>query len=312
MQGFVDVHHHILPPAYLAALGERIGVQGLIGKTPDWNPSISLEAMDRNGISTAITSISSPGIWFGNVTETRTLARKCNEYAATLKRDHPGRVGLLAVVPLPDIEASLAEITFALDTLGADGVGLLTNYNGRYPGDVHFAPVFDELNRRRTNVFFHPTASEGWNSLPEIPLPTLEFPFDTTRAIVNMLFEGTFLRCRDTNFIFSHAGGAVPFLAERVARLAVLPKFQSHVPHGVRSELKRLFFDLALSANTLAFSTLIQVADTQRVLFGSDYPHAGEATMTATVNGLTEIGSVHSDIRNLVAENGWRLISRGI
>lgn len=291
MQELIDVHHHILPPDYVTALGTRIGAQGLTGSVPDWNPSMSIEAMDRNGIATAITSMSSPGIWFGDAEETRDLARYSNDYAANMAKDNPGRFGYFAVLPLPNIDASLQEIAYACDTLGAEGVGLLTNYDGRYPGDPEFAPVFEELNRRKATVFYHPTLSKGWDSLPEIPVPTLEFPFDTTRAVVNMLHEGIFLRYQDIRFIFVHAGGTIPFLAERINRLAVLPKFRANVPEGVRPVLKRLYFDVALSANPLCMSTATQVVDSRKLFFGSDFPHAGEPTMTATVRGLEDLDS---------------------
>ena len=291
MQELIDVHHHILPPDYVTALGTRIGAQGLTGSVPDWNPSMSIEAMDRNGIATAITSMSSPGIWFGDAEETRDLARYSNDYAADMAKDNPGRFGYFAVLPLPNIDASLQEIAYACDTLGAEGVGLLTNYDGRYPGDPEFAPVFEELNQRKATVFYHPTLSKGWDSLPEIPVPTLEFPFDTTRAVVNMLHEGVFQRYQDIRFIFVHAGGTIPFLAERINRLAVLPKFRANVPEGVRPVLKRLYFDVALSANPLCMSTATQVVDSRKLFFGSDFPHAGEPTMTATVRGLEDLDS---------------------
>jgi predicted TIM-barrel fold metal-dependent hydrolase len=309
-QNLIDVHHHILPPEYLTALGERIGVQGLTGPVPQWSPSISIEAMDRVGVATAITSISAPGIWFGDAAETQALARHCNEYAVRLKRDYPNRFGVFAVLPLPDIDLSLKEIEYSFDVLGVDGVGLLTNYDARYPGDAHFAPIFKELNRRKAVVFFHPTAAKGWTSLPEIPLPSLEFPFDTTRAIVNLLYHGTFLRCRNIRFIFSHAGGTIPFLAERIARLRVIPKFLDNTPDGVQAELRHLFFDLALSANRLAVSTLLQVTNCNNLLFGSDYPHAGEPTMAATARGLTDLGLNGSDLKAIESGNARRIFAR--
>lgn len=312
MQGLIDVHHHILPPDYVTAIGARIGAQGLTGAVPDWSPSLSVEAMDRNGIATAITSISSPGIWFGDSGETRDLARYCNEFAADMQKDYPGRFGYFAVLPLPDIDSSLREIAYTFDTLGAEGVGLLTNYDGRYPGDPEFTPVFEELNRRKATVFYHPTLSQGWDSLPEIPVPTLEFPFDTTRAVVNMLHEGIFLRYQDIRFIFVHAGGTIPFLAERINRLAVLPKFRENVPEGVRPVLKRLYFDVALSANPLSMSTTTQVVDSRKLFFGSDFPHAGEPTMTATVESLADLDSFF-DVRaeTLLTENARQIFALG-
>ena len=304
----IDVHHHILPPDYVATVGdERIGPLILAGRTPEWTPAMSVEAMDRNGIATAVTSISAPGLWFGDNEESVRLARLCNEYAASIRRDHPGRFGVFASLPLPDVDASLAEIEYALDTLGADGIGLLTSYGDRYPGDPAFAPVFDELDRRGAAVYFHPTNAPCSQCLPEIPAATLDFPFDTTRAVVSLLYSGTFARCRDIRFIFSHAGGTVPFLAERIARLGARPGFKEKVPNGVLPELERLYYDTALSANWLAFRSLLELVAPDKVLFGSDYPFAPEATMTATVKGLIELGLEPEVLRGIERNNALEL-----
>lgn len=308
----IDVHHHILPPNYVRLVGdERIGPLLVAGKTPVWTPQHSIEAMDRNGIEKSITSISAPGLWLGDTESTRRLTRECNDYAAKMRQNHPGRFGLFASLPLPDVEGSLREIAYALDELKADGIGLLTNYDGKYPGDVAFAPVFEELNRRKAVVYFHPTeapccAAHGVG----VPAATLDFPFDTTKAITSMLFAGTFARCRDVRFIFSHAGGTVPFLAERIARLQVRPEFKASVPDGVMFELKRLFFDTALSANELAFSALLKLVAPEQVLFGSDYPFAPETTMTATVKGLTELGLPAEVLRAIERTNALKLFAR--
>lgn len=304
----IDVHHHILPPGYVAAVGDdRIGPLILAGRTPEWTPAMSVEAMDRNGIATAVTSISAPGLWFGDDAESVRLARLCNEYAASIRRDHPGRFGVFASLPLPDVDASLAEIAHALDTLKADGIGLLTSYGDRYPGDAAFQPVFDELNRRGAVVYFHPTNAPCSQCLPEIPAATLDFPFDTTRAVVSLLYSGTFARCRDIRFIFSHAGGTVPFLAERIARLGARPGFKEAVPNGVLPELERLYYDTALSANWLAFRSLLELVSTDKILFGSDYPFAPEATMTATVRGLIELGLEPAALRGIERDNALAL-----
>jgi 6-methylsalicylate decarboxylase len=308
----IDVHHHILPPSYVRSVGDgRIGPLIVAGKTPEWTPQHSIEAMDRNGIEKAITSISAPGLWFGDTHITQALTRECNDYAAAMCSDHPGRFGVFASLPLPDIDASLREIAYALDDLKADGIGLLTNYDGKYPGDPCFAPVFDELNRRKAVVYFHPTEAPCCHAHHlAIPAATLEFPFDTTKAVTSLLFGGTFARCRDIRFIFSHAGGTIPFLAERIARLEVRPEFRESVPDGVIFELKRLFFDTALSANQLAFSALLKLVASEQVLFGSDYPFAPEATMAATVKGLANLGLAPEVLHAIERGNALRLLKR--
>jgi len=306
----IDVHHHILPPDYVRAVGDqRIGPLIVAGKTPVWTPQHSIDAMDRNGIATAVTSMSAPGLWFGDVEATRKLARDCNDYAAEMRLDHPGRFGVFASLPLPDIDGSLREIAYALDDLKADGIGLLTNYDGKYPGDTAFAPVFDELNRRGAVVYFHPTEAPCCHAHTlGIPAATLEFPFDTTKAVTSLLFSGTFARCRNIRFIFSHAGGTIPFLAERIARLQARPEFSASVPDGVLFELRRLFYDTALSANALAFSALLELVAPEQVLFGSDYPFAPEKTMTDSIKGLADLNLPSDVLAGIERDNALALL----
>jgi 6-methylsalicylate decarboxylase len=308
----IDVHHHILPPDYVRTVGDhRIGPLIVAGKTPEWTPRRSIEAMDRNGIATAITSISAPGLWFGDMATTRRLTRHCNDYAARMRQDYPGRFGLFASLPLPDVDGSLAEIAYALDELKADGIGLLTNCDGKYPGDPAFAPVFDELNRRGAVVYFHPTDAPcacGHSHGVAIPAATLAFPFDTTTAVTSLLFSGTFARCRNISFIFSHAGGTIPFLAERIARLEARPVLKESVPNGVMFELRRLYYDTALSANRLVFGALLELVDLRQVLFGSDYPFAPEKTMTDSVRGLTRLGLPPDALRGIERDNAFALL----
>jgi 6-methylsalicylate decarboxylase len=163
--------------------------------------------------------------------------------------------------------------------------------------------VFDELDRRGAVVYFHPTNASCSQCQPEIPAATLDFPFDTTRAIVSLLFGGTFARCRNIKWIFSHAGGTAPFLAERIGRLANRPGFKEKVPDGVIAELQRLYYDTALSANWLAFRSLFELVTPDHVLFGSDYPFAPEANMAQSVKALGEMGLAPDVLRGIERDN---------
>ncbi|MBL6456652.1 amidohydrolase [Belnapia sp. T6] len=305
----IDIQHHILPPDYVRIAGaERIGPLMVSGRVPEWSPELSLEAMERNGIATAVVSISAPGVWFGDAGQARELARACNEYAAGLRRRFPGRFGFFAILPLPDVAGSLDEIAHSLDVLGADGLCLMTNYDGRYPGEAEFAPVFAEVDRRGALAFFHPCVGPGPLVPPGIPAATLEFPFDTTRAVASLLFSGVLARHRRMRCVFSHAGGTVPFLAQRMARLERRPEFRAQVPEGAMAELRRLYVDVALSANPLAFGPLLQVIPPEQILFASDYPFAPEDTMTATVKGLGTLGLAPEVLQAIEYGNAQRLM----
>jgi predicted TIM-barrel fold metal-dependent hydrolase len=307
----IDTHHHILPPRYLEQERERLRgtSHALFPRLVEWTPDRAVETMDRAGIATAVSSISTPGIWFGDAAAARRLARECNEYAARLAGDHKRRFGMFAALPLPDVDASLREIEYALDVLGADGVGLMTNYDDRWPGEPAWAPVFDELERRRAVVYFHPTAAKACtNLLPGLPPATLEFPFDTTRAITSLLLSGTFSRCPHVRFIFSHGGGALPMLAGRLAGfLSVRTDLAARVPNGVLPELRKLYYDVVGVANPVAFGAVRQLAGISQLLFGTDYPFFPP---DRTVNGLAELGLGPGDLRAIERDNALALLPR--
>ena len=284
--GRIDTHHHIYPPKYLADAGEHIARATHVHfpRISQWTPSQSLDAMDRDGIATSIVSIS-PSLWFGDIAATRKIAREWNDFAAGLAQDHPGRFAVFATLPLPDVVASLREIDRALDTLGAVGFGLVTNYGDKWPGDKTFAPVFDALNGRRAVVYFHPTDSPAFDGiLPDVPSPMIEFPFDTTRAIVSLLFSGTFTRCAHIRWIFSHGGGALPMLAARIAGIAKNRKdLSARVPNGVMPELKKLYYDIAGISDPIPFNAIRELVGPSQLLFGTDYPFWSPQVAIATL-----------------------------
>jgi 6-methylsalicylate decarboxylase len=290
MRGRIDTHHHVYPPKYLSVAAEHIRQVTHVHfpRIQKWMPQQAIEAMDRDDIATAVLSLSAPGVWFGNLAATKRMARECNDYAAELARDHKGRFGVFAVLPLPGVEASLQEIDYAFDVLKVDGVGLMTNYENKWPGDATFAPVFDELNRRKAVIYFHPTAAATFEGLlPDVPSPMIEFPFDTTRAIVSLLFSGTLFRCADARFVFSHGGGALPILAGRIESIArSRPDLMARVPNGTMHELKRLYYDIAGVNHPIAFNAARQLVGTSQLLFGSDFPFWSPQTAIAGLDSF--------------------------
>jgi len=309
----IDVHHHIIPPKYVSELGaERVFHQsGRIPPAAQWTVQRSLEVMDRNGIATAFTSVSAPGTWLGNVDQGRRLSRECNEYAAQLAHDFPGRFGILASLPLPDVDGSLKEIEYALDVLKADGFVLMTSYDDKWPGEKRFAPVFDELNRRKAVVLFHPTVCPCCTGLiTNVPDATVEFMFDTVRAVTSMLYSGTFSRCSDARFIVPHTGSAVPLLHARIAGLWNWNKeLAALVPKGPIHELRKLYYDTALSARPECLDPLLHLVTPENIVFGTDYPWGG-MTVSDTVKGLAGYGFSAEALRNVERDNALRLFPR--
>jgi predicted TIM-barrel fold metal-dependent hydrolase len=221
--------------------------------------------------------------------------------------DHKGRFGVFAALPLPDVEGSLREIEYAFDVLKADGIGLVTNFGDVYPGDPSIAAVFDELNRRKAVVYFHPTSTACCaNLLPGLPAPLIEFAFDTTRAIVSLLTQGTVARCPDIRFIFSHGGGALPMLAGRIAGIAkALPALGQKFPAGLMPEFKRLHYDVVSLFDPIAFNAAKSLVGTAQLLFGTDYPYWDPTTNLDALAAQTLDGT---ERRAIERENAIRLL----
>jgi 6-methylsalicylate decarboxylase len=272
----VDTHHHFYPPRYVAKRRSDILAVGPgFPHIVDWTPQQSLAAMDQAGIAKSILSMSAPGIWFGGAAESAATARECNEYAADLVHAYPGRFGFFAALPLPDPQASVAEIGYALDHLHADGIGLLTNYDSRYLGDPLFEPVMAELHRRAAVVYTHPAGTDCCHNIDSgLPMASMEFPFDTTRTIASLAFKGTLNRFPDIRFIFSHGGGTVPFLVGRMGSiLRTRTDLAALFPDGLQAALARHFYDTVSIIASPSIKALTDFVPTGNLLFGTDYPY---------------------------------------
>jgi aminocarboxymuconate-semialdehyde decarboxylase len=270
----VDIHHHVLPDFFWRATNEGDSPVGGIAPPP-WSPAAALSFLDDAGIDVAVASISTPGVHMGDDRAARALARRCNEFSAELIRDHPRRFAGFACLPLPDVDGALLELAHAFDELKLDGVLLFSNARGIYLGDASLAPLFDELQRRKAVVFVHPNASPD-PSAHRLGLPDslIDFTADTTRAVAQLQYSNTFSRTPDVKYVFSHAGGTVPYLAGRFAivdEMAVIPGGGNR--SSAAETFRHLYFDTALSWSDPVLTMLRSVVGLDHVVFGSDYPY---------------------------------------
>lgn len=289
----IDVHAHFLPPVYQDALQEA-GLKLVDGgmPVPQWSPERALDIMDEAGITGALLSVSSPHLNFLNTSKAAVVSRSINDYAADLSKSHPERFGALAILPLPDIKLSLLELEYALDELTLDGVGLPTHSEGHYLGDQHFLPLLEVLNDRQVTVFVHPTSPccfEAFNL--ELPAPMIEFPFDTTRAAVSLMYSGALTRFPNINFILPHAGGTLPFLAPRIAGVGSMPGLGDRAvnPADAMKILSQFYYDTALSVTPQQIAALRALAPISQVLYGTDFPFANEARLRMAEAAFPEI-----------------------
>src|SRR5271167_1911500 len=246
----IDVHAHFLTDHYVRA-AQAAGMTQPDGMPmwPSWSVADHLQLMDDSRIARAILSISSPGVHFGDDTAAAELGRHVNQFAADVTAEHQDRFAFFASLPLPCVDAAVDEVTYAMDTLGALGVVLMSNSAGVYLGDPALDPLWDVLDRRRGIVFVHPTSPPHVDSTAlGRPSPMLEFMFETTRSVTDLIFAGVQERYSDIRFLIPHCGATLSVVVDRVELFrGLLPGSHDRAQSVLttRQQLQRFWYDLA-------------------------------------------------------------------
>ena len=319
----VDFHHHF-------QLAEIMAIDARAGGPPPtvpWTLERDLEDMDRFGTETAILSGFVPTR--GDVEIRRKGARTLNEFAARTRSDHPARFGVFAALPLRgfDNDGCLREIEYAADTLKVDGFFHMTSYDDGWAGDDRWAPVYQELNRRKAIVHVHPQGPAccgGLTIARKVPNEgaMIEFGADTTRVIANLVFSGFTTRYPDITWVFAHSGGVMPFIIERFFQggtsAEVIPGIVTKGQDGNRTnvvpgnevlqQLRRFYYDTAQSSNPIAMDALRKVVGVSQIVFGTDFWYR---TAEETGRGLVTSGVfTPAELQAIDRGNAERLIPR--
>src|SRR6266481_4066626 len=299
-----DVHAHYMPPGTVPRAAP--GMNFVSSPMPTWSPEFALDFMDRHDIATQLLSLPS--------TLSKDEAHSINQYGATLVKQRPERFGLLASLPMDDVEAALSEIAFAFDQLGADGVVMVTNYGGNYLGNAKFEPVFAELNRRSSTVFLHPVVPAGYECVAcGRPGPVIEFTFDTCRTVADMLYAGILNRHSNIRFILAHAGGPLPTLAPRLGTIGTL-NWVRHpaelTQETVRTQLSSLFFDTAIAGTAASIVPVLELTTPDHIVFGTDFPPATEPVIDQNIAALSALTCMNEAEKSAIDQNARRLFRR--
>ncbi len=309
--GLIDVHAHFVNDAYVAAAREA-GVEHPDGMPgwPAWSVPAHLDLMERGGIEKSYLSVSSPGVHFGDDTAARALAREVNGFGAKVREENPRRFGHFASLPLPDVEGSLAEAAYALETLGADGVAVETNHHGVYLGDARFEPLWQDLDRRGALVFVHPTSPPNADSVSlGRPRPMLEFLFDTARAASDLLFAGVLARYSRIRWVLTHGGGALPLLADRMELFRTLAGVGAADAPSALEQLGSLWYDMAGTPFPRQIPAFEAAFGTERLLYGSDHCWTPVEPVLAQIKSVDDAvqPSATQTWRDLTTRNAHRL-----
>ncbi len=289
MTGIVDVHSHPI-------LG--VGAQAPMKQLPHWSVEHTLALMDEHGIAASVLSIPFAAN-FAEGREACAVARQVNEQLAEIVQRHPSRFAAVASLPGRNIEGGLEEMAYALDVLKLDGITTTTNVDDVYLGDARFDPWLDELDRRGATLFVHPI---GVSSSPAVGLglnpSLLEFMFDTTRMLANMVFSGRKKQFSKINFIATHGGGALPYLVKRLQTLTQVfgngdqPQMS---PEEVRAGFASFYYDLTAATSPGQLSALAELVPISRLLMGFDNPFMPEWSFAPAIEDLQQWKNFNDD-----------------
>ena len=271
----IDIHSHVVTDEYLKYLEDNKALMADGYPLPAWDENSHLAFMDSVGIERSVLTLSSPQPWFGNLEESRKVIRSVNERMAEAKHNHPDRFLWCAALPQPDIEASINEAVYALDTLGADGVKLATSVDGVYLGDSVYDPLMKALDDRSAVVILHPVKPNPVNesTFTGDPIFVYEYPAETTRAVLNMVAHNVMTRYPNIKVVVPHAGSFMPYAVPRLkGGYPLLLKQGLTEPIDIDGNLSKLYYDLAGGPSVQAVKMLLTVTTPDHIMFGTDYP----------------------------------------
>ncbi|MHA2222945.1 MAG: amidohydrolase family protein [Candidatus Thorarchaeota archaeon] len=329
---WIDLHHHVIPDVYVNTLAE-MGIAELSGMVmPAYGPDKCLSDMNKLGIDKAVISTpfaglphSDSGFLLKNEEFSRRLVRKTNTIISEMIQGHPDRFGGFASVPLPDVDGAFEELEYAMDELHLDGVILLSNSKGMYLGDPELEEFFAELNRRKVVVFVHPNDPPfAEMRKPDVPIPFIEWPFDTTRAVANMVFGGVLDRYPNIRFILSHGGGAVPYLAWRISILEYrqrdkVKKMRSLYDLIIKKQgpstgmklLKNMYYDTTAVTASSSLTALKELVGPSHIVLGTDLGAAPKLMASLVMKDLKSfVGFDDGDLRTIARAGALDLFPR--
>ena len=302
----IDVHSHpILPYGPGAPVGPG-------QKQPEWSVESAISYMDEHDISACV--LSDPdSANHATGQEARDIARRVNETLADIVSRWPSRFGAVATLPGQDADGVATEIVYALDILQMDGVSTSTSINDVHLGEPQFDPWFEELNRRGATLFVHPTFTKASHTLLIGLNPSvLEFMFDTTRMIANMVATGAKKRFSNIKIISTHGGGTIPYLANRIQVLehafGVGTGRLELSPEEVREGIASFYYDLTAATSEAQIGAILKLVPASQLVMGLDYPLMPKSTFAPAIADIGRYPAFNkADLQSLSYGNAGRL-----
>ncbi len=324
MPGLIDVHAHDYPDFYLDACkrensgfthyyrddGRLVVLQDgavvLAAPQPLPPPEHRIGMMDEAGVEVQVLSVSAPNVFRFPESNRIPLTRDVNDSFVDLAGSSGGRLSVFASLPLPNVDEALKELNRALGLPNVVGVVLCTNIDGHMLDEEVFAPLWEELSRRRTTVFVHSTVACCTDGMREYAMGlAMGFMAEPLFAAGRLTYSGTFDRYPGINWIFTHLGGAIPFVLPRYDNyFKQFPECREKIERPPSEIMRDLYFD-TVTMHPPALRCTLDTFSAGQLVFGSDYPHVpGGIDRFVTV--LNSVGLSDDELATI----GWKTAAR--
>lgn len=331
----IDVFSHYLPPRFYDKVMEvttaPVHMFSRARAIPAMSDSkVRVDLMSRFDGYRQIPCLVSPPIeYFAGPDKTPDLARVANEELALLTENNKEIFpGFVASLPMNNIDAALVEAERAVKTLGACGVQIFTNVNGRPIDEEEFFPLFELMSKMDRPIWIHPT--RGMN-IPDYQCEkaskyeiwwTLGWPYETSVAMYRLVLSGIFERWPDIRIITHHVGGMIPMMEGRLGPGMELygtrtPEQQGEfIKTPVKSKpldvFKRFFADTASFGSRSAIECGLKFFGKDKMVFGTDMPfdpEHGTGYIRETLKAINDMDIPLSDKENILSGNIKRILN---
>jgi aminocarboxymuconate-semialdehyde decarboxylase len=320
----VDVHNHFYPPEYIDALRSPESAV-TVRMDGDGNPEIHYPGdynvavpghrdiayrqgvLEREGVDTQVITLTTPGTHVETPARAVRLASMVNDAFAKVISERGPRFTALATLPLNDPKASVAELRRSVEQIGLRGAMLFSNVNGVSLADERYWPLYETANELGAILHIHPTNPVNVDAMREYWLmPLVGFLFDTTVAASHLVFSGVAERFPKIDWVLSHLGGAIPYLAERLDRgFHAFKECRANIAKPPSEYLKHWYYD-TVNFDIHALELAVKFAGADRILAGSDYPHA-IGSIPAMKRALNGMALSEMDREKILGGNAVRL-----
>ena len=293
MAQVTDWHSHAIPVSYRELVARHGALLDEGFPLPQWSADAHLQLMNEAGIASSVLTLPAPHPYWGDIEETKREVRKLNEECAKIINHKSSIINskfqFAATLPLPDVDAAIAEARYAMDTLGAVGVKLATNVYGQYLGDSVLDPLMQFLSDRHAVVILHPHKPSPVNGdvMQQTPLAMQEYLSETTRAVCNMISRNVLARYPNMRIVVPHAGAYLPIAIPRMRSLYPVMKQNGLVGEiDFEANIASLWFDLAGSPSDETVQALLTLTTRDHLLYGSDYPYVAPQVIKKNIERM--------------------------